>query len=190
MKKECSDEWLARGKRYWGEHQISNDDVKQSFLLQEDAIIKLLGLFDWHRILEVGCGYGRILKRIREAFPKAQITGLDISIEQIKNAKELLRDVEFSVQDIYNGIPFKDKHFDVVFTSEFMMHVPPENLQDVYNELKRAGKRVFMMEYQDTKNFSKEYKPCNWNHDFLKLIDGLNIEEIPKTKNVIIKNWW
>lgn len=189
MKKNCNDNWLERGKRYWAEHQNLDNNVKQRFLRQENAIIKLLGSFDWYRILEVGCGYGRILKRVRESFPEAQIAGSDISIEQIRKAKEILGDVEFIIMDIYNGMPFKNKCFDVVFTSEFMMHIPPENVQDIYNELKRVGKRVFMMEYQDPKRYNVVYRPCNWNHNFLKLIDGLNIDKIPNTTNVIVRNW-
>ena len=141
MKKECSDEWLSRGKRYWGEHQISNDDVKQSFLLQEDAIIKLLGLFDWHRILEVGCGPFGMIYFIPNAKKKI---GIDPLINFYKNDVKFITESNNLVLTNTSGEKLdsiENTSIDVVIVYNVLDHTskPDEVISEIYRVLKNEG---------------------------------------------------
>lgn len=51
------------------------------------------------RILELGCGTGRMTRQLAEAFPQARITALDISPEMIAHARASVAGIDFRVAD-------------------------------------------------------------------------------------------
>ena len=60
------------------------------------------------RMLDVGCGSGRVCLAFATAFPKAEITGIDPDAESIRRAKELGSKVNFMVGEAgeLDGEPF------------------------------------------------------------------------------------
>ena len=88
--------WKKRGKVYRDQFQYSDFFEKQeSFLLEH------LKKFNFNSILEFGCGFGRITKIILKNFDVEEYKAVDISIDQIDNAKqelgELANKVNFQV---------------------------------------------------------------------------------------------
>ncbi|MDP3789037.1 MAG: malonyl-ACP O-methyltransferase BioC [Candidatus Omnitrophota bacterium] len=73
------------------------------------------------RILDIGCGTGNYTKLLREKFPAAAITAVDISKDMIEIAKDKLprENLEFIVGDGEN-IKLK-RHFDLI-TSNASLH--------------------------------------------------------------------
>ena len=65
-------------------------------------------------ILEVGCGAGRNLKAIHEAFPKAHLYGFDGSPLAISIASQGLPNVTVRTGDMFGPWPFRQQ-FDVIF---------------------------------------------------------------------------
>ncbi|NHJ14134.1 MAG: class I SAM-dependent methyltransferase [Candidatus Thorarchaeota archaeon] len=68
----------------------------------------------WDSILELGCGYGRVLKRIANSCTK--VTGIDISLDSLKLAfceSQSMRNMELLQADA-GTLPFPDGQFDVV----------------------------------------------------------------------------
>ncbi len=51
------------------------------------------------RILELGCGTGRMTRQLARAFPQAQITALDLAPEMIAHARSTLPGIDFRVAD-------------------------------------------------------------------------------------------
>ena len=66
------------------------------------------------RVLDVGCGEGRLLKEIYKLDSKSSLIGIDTSQELLKAAKNRLASAEYIVGDGFN-LPFKTKFFDVCF---------------------------------------------------------------------------
>jgi SAM-dependent methyltransferase len=68
-------------ENYYRLHAQIYDATRWSFLFGRDAILELASsLHDAPaRILEVGCGTGRNLVALARRYPKAQITGIDLS---------------------------------------------------------------------------------------------------------------
>ncbi len=81
-------EQQQRMDRYYRYHSIIYDLTRWSFLFGRQYIVDLAGTHcsNPKRILEVGCGTGKNLKRLHSAFPDAQLTGLDISAPMLRIA--------------------------------------------------------------------------------------------------------
>lgn len=83
------------------------------------------------RFLEVGAGTGRLTRFMKLAFPKAHITVLDLSEPYLKQARKNLvnfRGLDF-VQGAAEELPFKEGHFDFVYSC-FLFHELPADVRD------------------------------------------------------------
>lgn len=93
------------------------------------------------KILDVGCGNGRLAHALHTPGLKLDYVGVDNSTELIKLAKELNPEVEFKHGDILE-IPCPDKSFDIVFAIAVLHHVPSKKLQlQAMSEIKRVLKK-------------------------------------------------
>mgnify|MGYP001092260761 CR=1 FL=1 len=75
------------------------------------------------RILDLGCGQGHITYKILQAFPDAEISGLDYSISAIEYAVDHFSGIDFSVGNAY-GCPYTWNYFDIVVCNNLWEHVP------------------------------------------------------------------
>ena len=77
-----------------------------------------LELHPGERLLEIGCGVGAVLAGIARTYPEAQLSGIDISPEQIEGARQHLREQGISGVELVVGdgmaLPWPDGHFDRV----------------------------------------------------------------------------
>jgi ubiquinone/menaquinone biosynthesis C-methylase UbiE len=101
------------------------------------------------RLLDVGCGTGRFLDSVKQAWPRLQITGLDMSDAYVRHAR---RDLRRSRTDFIVGkaeeIPLPDNSQDAV-TSIFLFHeLPPKirriALRECARVLKPGGRLVLL----------------------------------------------
>jgi len=186
---ECSKYWIERGV-----HAPKNTLTKEEYdemcninILQEKAIDKILDTINWNSLIEVGCGYGRHIIRNKKRYPNKKIIGVDISIEKLNQIKKLNLDIELIECDVFETIP--KINIDVALTSEFMMHIPPENLLSLYNRIKEMSNKIIMLEYCVPSKFNDTFSEHNWNHDYIKILDDLDKIEIKNTPDCIFKNW-
>jgi ubiquinone/menaquinone biosynthesis C-methylase UbiE len=95
------------------------------------------------RILDVACGTGRFLRQLRAAFPKASITGIDLSPHYIAHARQLLENDQGDISlvvDNAEAMPMKDESYDAV-TCVFLFHeLPKEARRNVMKEIARVLK--------------------------------------------------
>ncbi|WP_018949239.1 class I SAM-dependent methyltransferase [Thioalkalivibrio sp. ALMg11] len=74
-------------------HEVMAEDSGQSVLssLESDILPLVPGLTDHLergiRVLDIGCGSGRILNRLATLYPRSQFTGLDLSAEAIERGR-------------------------------------------------------------------------------------------------------
>jgi SAM-dependent methyltransferase len=97
------------------------------------------------RLLEIGCGIGRMTRHLAEAFGEVHAT--DVSAEMILQARERLRNYPNVQLHETNGVDFAalpDDYFDLVFSVYVFQHVPDvevvhSNIRDAWRVLKPGG---------------------------------------------------
>lgn len=84
---------------YYRTHAGIYDATRWSFLFGRSAILDLAACITTpQRILEIGCGTGRNLLALCRRFPKASVTGVDLSAVMLAKAQQKLSDYRDRVQ--------------------------------------------------------------------------------------------
>jgi ubiquinone/menaquinone biosynthesis C-methylase UbiE len=102
------------------------------------------------RLVDIGCGTGRFIDCVKQAWPRLQITGLDMSDAYVRHARRHLRRwarISFVVGKA-EAIPLPDHSQDAV-TSIFLFHeLPPKVRRKVVREcvrvLKPGGRLIIL----------------------------------------------
>ena len=140
--------YYARTAEEYDEMHVRGDDehgIALSFL------ISMIGQFGVKSILDVGCGTGRGLLRIKDALPGIRAVGIEPSAElrEVGHAKGL-SETELIDGDAMN-LPFADGSFDLVCEFAALHHIPAPS-KAVAEMLRVARKAVFI---SDTNNFGQ-----------------------------------
>lgn len=111
-----SDPYTVEGKLESGFHQRRTDCTLQ---LMRSVIG---GQGQAARILDLGCGQGHITAKMLEAFPGAEVSGLDYSISAIDYAARAFPGIDFIVGNAYR-LPYSPGYFDLVICNNIWEHV-------------------------------------------------------------------
>jgi len=107
-----------------------------------NAVLSVIGtsLSDYLRVLDWGCGCGRILLHLKEVGQKAELYGVDIDSEAIAWAQQ---HIPWAHCSVCNGLPpldFPDGFFNLIYNHSVMTHLD-EQYQDAWlAELQRVVK--------------------------------------------------
>jgi SAM-dependent methyltransferase len=94
----------------------------------------LAGLPEPEAVLDYGCGEGRYIGVLREAFPEARLFGCDVSDVAVQHASDRHGDASFVAMD-NEVVPYADASFDLVLSVEVLEHVA-----DVYRATREIGR--------------------------------------------------
>ncbi len=93
-------------------------------------------------VLDVGCGEGFTLNKLKENKIGKIYEGIDYSKEAIDLGKKAYPDLHISQGNIYN-LKYKDNSFDLVICSEVLEHL--EDPQKALKELSRVSKKYILL---------------------------------------------
>ena len=92
------------------------------------------------RILDLGCGPGRLTVALKERFPDAEVWGIDVSGPMVRyahmRAADLGKEVHF-VQGLAEDTGFPDGHFDLVYSYILFHEVPASVTRAIVKEVHR-----------------------------------------------------
>lgn len=100
-------------------HNHPSPVVRMVEALRVRALLSMLAAAPRHRVLEVGCGAGNILAKLRST----DLHGIDISDLMVESAKARLGKRATIVKGDAEHLPYPDRHFDRVYCSEVLEHV-------------------------------------------------------------------
>ena len=111
-------------------------------------VLKELKNKKFNDVLDCGCGTGPMIEILCEKYSDKQYTGLDLTPEMIKKAKEKnLPNSNFVVGDC-EKLPFEDESFDVIICTNSFHHYPnPQDFLDNTYRVLRKGGRLILRDY-------------------------------------------
>jgi SAM-dependent methyltransferase len=139
--------WLyANPRKYWtlrgGDDYFREQEGQQARSLRAEWLAERLAGYRPDSILEIGCGYGKLLRELRLRLD-VPVVGVDFSPTQLDQARRFL--------DCHRGIdlllsrgerlPFADQSFDMVVTSAVILHNPPAVAERIRREVLRVARR-------------------------------------------------
>jgi 2-polyprenyl-3-methyl-5-hydroxy-6-metoxy-1,4-benzoquinol methylase len=139
-------------------HEVMAEDSGQSVLSSLESHILPLApglterLANGIRVLDAGCGRGRILTRLAELYPRSRFVGMDLSPEATRYARDEaaragLENVEFRVVDLSTfDTTAEPEAFDVVTTFDAVhdQAKPLNVIKGIHRTLKTDG--VYLMQ--------------------------------------------
>jgi len=148
-------------------HAVMAEDSGLSVLssLESHVLPLVPGLTDrlaqGMRVLDVGCGSGRIMNHLAALYPNSQFVGMDLSAEAVGNARDQaarkgLRNIEFVIRDLSDFHETAEPQaFDFITTFDAIhdQAKPLNVLQGIHRALKADG--VYLM--QDIRGSSHMY---------------------------------
>ena len=162
--------WTERGRTYHSEVRLTEDyhRLQESFLVD---LIKLSGL-PVRSILEIGCGYGRITKILAAAFPDSRITALDLSDDQLANARRYCGDnkgIVFQQYDLYGGQPLP-AGFDLAIATEVFLHHPDQAVRQFIKRILDSARYIASIDWCE--EWQTPVSHHVWIHNYRALYKG------------------
>jgi len=195
MIKKIKKYWEQSSEGYQEKSDISTEYAHYGPYAPHENKLKLLGNIKNKKILEIGCGGGQC--SIAFAKKGAICKGLDISVEQIKYAKELSKKekvkVDFSNKNIQTLKGIKSNSYDIVFSAFALQYIP--DLEKCFKEVNRVLKKNGLFVFSFDHPFYSSIDPKNLkiilNYNNLKIChqetirpDGSKIEFIAYTHKI------
>jgi SAM-dependent methyltransferase len=168
--------WLKRGQTYFGERRLSTE----TYRLQEQFILDVLNskALPMGSILEIGCGFGRITRRLAQALPNAQITALGLSPGQLHNARDYCAEyadrIAFQEYDIQSEMPLPGAGYDLAIAVEVLQHHPYDVVLRFIDRLSRIAGVVANYDWSEA--WSGPVAPHVWVHDYEEIYGRLGLE--------------
>lgn len=118
--------------------QFRDELTKKSFDRQMlDCLIEKVGTHE--TICDLGCGPGQIARYLSER--GANVCGIDLSPEMIKQARRLNPEISFRPGNMLDLSEIADASFGGVTAFYSIIHVPRESVVDALREIKRVLRR-------------------------------------------------
>ncbi|KAL2870130.1 class I SAM-dependent methyltransferase [Aspergillus lucknowensis] len=153
-------------KMYIPPFMSSKATVRENQLLYEESIAQDIGLKAGDRVLDLGCGRGRVAAHMTQ-YSGAQVTGLNIDPNQVAQAKSFNEQLGFTsnafvVQDFNNlPLPFTENSFDAFYQIQALSLC--KDLTALFREIHRVVKPGARISLLDWVSFPS-YEPSNAEH--------------------------
>jgi len=149
----ASDDQLVPPRRLWFD---LHPDFRAPGERFRETCVELAGLRPDSRVLDVGCGVGRMAVPLTEFLREGSYEGFDLNREAIEWCSSRITprhpNFRFQVADIYNGqynpsgsqsassyrFPFDDGSFDLVMLVSVFTHMLPADVENYLGEVARV----------------------------------------------------
>lgn len=130
-------------KKFFSE-TINDYDTVCDLVVQENSVLQsqVMSLLEFDtnsviKVLDLGCGYGAIMKDILARYPHAHVTGIDFSERMLSKARNYLSDYEKRHQLIQGDIiqvPFGEQ-YDVILSTVTLHNLAHSEKFEVFSKI-------------------------------------------------------
>jgi malonyl-CoA O-methyltransferase len=138
----------SRVARRFNRHAGSYDEHARLQVEMVEGVLRtvLAGSQAPARVLELGCGTGRLTEQLAAAFPGAELEAIDIAGRMVERARARVGDgarVRFCVTDVEEQ-PWEQERYDLVVSSATIQWLsrPEETLARLARSLTRGGRMI------------------------------------------------
>ena len=173
---EKMDEFFARRVEGYDQHMLKDIQGADEFY---PFTASLLPKEDGAKILDLGCGTGLELGYYFEINGTAEVTGIDLSAEMLKELQKKFADKNLTVvQGSYFDWNYPWKRFDAAVSVESLHHFTPDAKLTLYRKilgsLKENGYFILTDYFAESEQMQEEYFR---NLEQLKKSEGLDEDE-------------
>jgi len=145
--------------------------LKKQAEFLEQTIYENVDFSRTKKVLEVGCGVGAQSEILLRRHPNINLTGIDLSDDQLKVAKESIEKLSFA-KDRYEALkanaedlPFESGDYDGAFLCWVLEHVPsPATVLSEVRRVLRPGGKIIATEVMNSSFFLEPYSPNVWKY--------------------------
>lgn len=157
------------------------------FLPLYDFITKLLGLDEARktllnqaglsaaqRVLDIGCGTGRLAVDLKRRYPDMEVVGLDPDLKALARARRHAQRAAVSVdfnQGFSDAMAYASASFDRVFSSFMFHHLPTDEKEKTVREVRRvlkSGGRFALLDFEASEGSKHRFSHLLHSHAHLK----------------------
>jgi len=165
-------------KMYWN-HRASDIDEKWGTEKDDYALLSKIVLFlKPRRILDIGCGGGRLFP-LYNNLKIEEVIGQDISSKALKIAKVRYHfpNIKTTNQDILE-MNFSSQHFDLIVSNRVLQHIPHNEIEMVIKKLTDLGKNVYINEMSESDYTGESFHM--FKHNYVKLFNKYDFKVIQR----------
>jgi len=155
MEDKDPNKWPLNKQEYFWKHKIATDYIEDNSFFLEDlgkqAWITMLGTIDLnsvHSIADLGSNIGRNVKFLKAIHETPSFYAYDINCKALEALEQQFPDVTTKCCSLLSLHSFELPKVDLVFTSQVLIHIAPENLEkamrNIYN---LSNKYILISEY-------------------------------------------
>ncbi len=155
--------WTLRG----GDDYFREQEGQTARTLRAEWMAQRLAAYRPTSILEVGCGYGKLLRSLRRRLV-VPLVGVDFSATQLEHAGTFLDELNGISLFLSSGerLPFRDGAFDMVVTSAVILHNPPRAAEQMRREILRVARRFAAHNEETSRSYNRYgYDTAAWYRD-------------------------
>lgn len=137
------------------EYIVRNDDL-QIIAGNINLFSKIIGkTANVKSVIEFGSNIGNNLKAIKTLIPNCELSAIEINQKAVEVLKE--QDVKIYAQSILDYVP--DYKRDLAFIKGVLIHINPDELQNVYEKLYASSKKyIIIAEYYNPSPVTIPYR--------------------------------
>ena len=118
----------------------------------------VLERFPTRRVLEIGCAHGENMRHLARLMPAHDVWGVDLNDRALAEVPSIAPGTN-AAWSVARELPFRDRHFDLIFTCGLLIHMPQDTLGIVMQEIVRCSRRwVMWMEYHADETTDINYR--------------------------------
>jgi len=131
------EDWWKQMSDLWGD--VENGQIEADDMFKAVKKIKELKP---ENIIDIGCGTGRWC----DILPDVPYRGVDFMQKLIDQAKEKHPEKDFEVGSIDSFAETVETKYDLAFTFATLLHIPPKEMKQTVEALKKIAKRAVLIE--------------------------------------------